>query len=451
MRENDARIHELFESDPERADAVAFGRRTGPSRRGFLGGSGLAAMTAAVGGPIVFANVMPGGLIPAALAQEAKKDAPAALAEAPAKKLFEFPGKDTGLALLGDKPLVAETPEHLLDDDTTPTAKFFVRNNGQIPDAAQGVDAWKLTVDGEVNKPLDITLGELKQRYKPRTLRMVLECGGNGRSFFTPQARGNQWTNGGVGCAEWTGVPLADVLKTAGVKPSAVYTANTGIDLHLSGDPKQTPLSRGAPIQKAMEPEALLVFAMNDKPLENIHGGPLRLIVPGMPGSVSHKWLSKITLRDKVHDGQGMMGASYRVAIKPMVPGGKADDSNFRILEAMPVRGIITNPANGTKLAAGTRDVKLRGAAWAGDATVARVDVSINFGTTWQRADLGKPKNKYDWQRWTAAISLPNDGYYEIWVRATDSQGRAQPHVAGDWNPQGYGANPMHRVAILVG
>ncbi len=405
-------------------------------------------MTAAVGGPIVFANVMPGGLIPAALAQDAKKDAPAA---APAKKLFEFPGKDTGLTLLGDKPLVAETPEHLLDDDTTPTAKFFVRNNGQIPDAAQDADAWKLTVDGEVNKPLDITLGELKQRYKPRTLRMVLECGGNGRSFFAPQARGNQWTNGGVGCAEWTGVPLADVLKSAGVKPSAVYTANTGIDLHLSGDPKQTPLSRGAPIQKAMEPEALLVFAMNDKPLENIHGGPLRLIVPGMPGSVSHKWLSKITLRDKVHDGQGMMGASYRVAIKPMVPGGKADDSNFRILEAMPVRGIITNPMNGTKLAAGTRDVKLRGAAWAGDATVARVDVSINFGTTWQRADLGKPKNKYDWQRWTAAISLPNDGYYEIWVRATDSQGRAQPHVAGDWNPQGYGANPMHRVAILVG
>ena len=96
----------------------------------------------------------------------------------------------------------------------------------------------------------------------------------------------------------------------AGVKPSAVYTANTGIDAHLSGDPKQTPLSRGAPIQKAMEPESLLVFAMNGKPRENIHGGPLRVLKPGMPGSVSHKWLKKITVRDKVHDGQGMMGAS---------------------------------------------------------------------------------------------------------------------------------------------
>jgi sulfite oxidase len=452
MRNKETQIDELFESDPERADAIAFGRKTGTSRRGFLGGSGLAAMTAAVGGPIVFADAMPGGLIPAAFAQEApKKDAPAAPAAAAPPKTFEFPGKDTNLTLLGDKPLVAETPEHLLDDDTTPTAKFFIRNNGQIPEAGKDANAWKLTIDGEVNKPLDITLGELKQRYKPRTLRMVLECGGNGRSFFTPQARGNQWTNGGVGCAEWTGVPLADVLKTAGVKPSAIYTANTGIDAHLSGDPKLTPLSRGAPIQKAMEPESLLVFAMNGKPLENIHGGPLRVLIPGMPGSVSHKWLTKITLRDKVHDGQGMMGTAYRVAIKPMVPGAKADDSNFKILEAMPVRGIITNPANGTKLAAGTREVKLRGAAWAGDGSISRVDVSINYGATWQKTELGKPKNKYDWQRWTAAISLPTDGYYEIWVRATDSQGRAQPHVAGDWNPQGYGANPMHRVAVLIG
>jgi hypothetical protein len=95
--------------------------------------------------------------------------------------------------------------------------------------------------------------------------------------------------------------------------------------------------------------------------------------------------------------------------------------------------------------------VKLRGAAWAGDASISRVDVSINYGATWQKTELGKPKNKYDWQRWTAAVNLPTDGYYEVWVRATDSQGRAQPHVAGDWNPQGYGANPMHRVALLVG
>lgn len=442
-------IDELYDQDPERADALVFGRRTDATRRGFLGGAGLAAIGAAVGGPVVFGRSMQAGMIPAAIAQEAKKDATAAAPQGP--QLLQFPGKDPNLVLLGDKPLVAETPEHLLDDDTTPTAKFFVRNNGQIPDPAKDADSWKLTIDGEVNKPLEITLGDLKRRFTTKTYRMVLECGGNGRSFFTPQARGNQWTNGGVGCAEWTGVPLADVLKAAGVKPSAVYTANYGTDVHLSGDPKRETLSRGVPIKKAMDQYSLLVWAMNGRPLENIHGGPLRLVHPGWPGSTSHKWLSKITLRDKVHDGQGMLGASYRVATKPMVPGGKADDSNFKILESMPVRSIVTSPANGTKLAAATRDLKLRGAAWAGDYTIKAVDVSIDFGASWQRAKLSQPKNRYDWQRWTATLKLPSDGYYEVWSRATDQRGILQPHIAGGWNPQGYGSNPMHRIAVLVG
>jgi DMSO/TMAO reductase YedYZ molybdopterin-dependent catalytic subunit len=200
-----------------------------------------------------------------------------------------------------------------------------------------------------------------------------------------------------------------------------------------------------------MEEHTMLVWAMNGEPLPNIHGGPLRLMVPGWPGSLSHKWLSRIWIRDREHDGQGMTGTSYRVAIRPMVPGGKADDSNFRILESMPVRGIITNPENGARLPAGSRALALRGAAWAGDSGISRVDVSVDYGATWIQASLERPRNLYDWTRWSAAASLPLDGYYEAWVRATDNEGRMQPHVAGNWNPQGYGANPMHRIAVLVG
>ena len=209
---------ELYLDDPERADAIVFGRRTGVSRRGFLGGSGMAAMSAAVGAPIVFGAAMPGGLIPAALAQEAKQDTAAAAPPPPLKgaQLLQFPGKDGNLVVLSDRPLVAETPERLLDDETTPTSKFFIRNNGQIPETTTEPDAWKLTIDGEVNKPLELTLGELKAKFRRVTRRMVLECGGNGRSFFIPQARGNQWTNGGAGCAEWTGARLADVIRAAG-------------------------------------------------------------------------------------------------------------------------------------------------------------------------------------------------------------------------------------------
>jgi sulfite oxidase len=453
-------IDELY-CDPERGDALVFGRRTDATRRGFLGGAGLAAMGAAVGGTIPFAANMPAGLFPAALAQTppaaggAPTPAPAPAAAVPATpkgpQLLEYPGKAQGLTLLGDKPLVAETPEHMMDDDTTPTEKFYIRNNGQTPEAFTQGDAWSLKIDGEVNTPLTLSLGEIKAKFKVRTFHMVMECGGNGRSFFQPPARGNQWTNGGGGCAEWTGVSLGEVLQSAGLKPSAVHTGNYGADKHLSGDPAKDALSRGVPIAAALEPHALLVWAMNGQPLTNIHGGPLRLVIPGFPASVSHKWVNRIWVRDKVHDGQGMGGTSYSMAIKPMVPGGKTDDSNMQTMTAMPVRGIITNPANGTKLAAGTRKLALRGAAWDGHDGVSKVDVSIDFGATWIAAKAGDARNKYDWRRWSSEVEFPSDGYYEIWVRASDTKGRAQTHVAGGWNPQGYGANPMHRVAVLVG
>jgi sulfite oxidase len=442
-------IDELYQDDQERADAIVFGRDSGPSRRGFLNGAGLAAMGAVVGGAIPFGHNMPAGLIPAALAQAAPAAAPAAAPKGP--QYLQFPGKSDKLVVLGEKPLVAETPESLLDDDTTPIDKFYIRNNGLIPDQAKDADSWKIVIDGEVNNKLELTLGELKSKFQPVTRRMVLECGGNGRSFFTPEARGNQWTNGGVGCAEWTGVRVADVLNAAGVKPSAVFSGHYGSDPHLSGDASKPSLSRGVPIKKLMDENNLIVWAMNGQPLPNIHGFPVRLVIAGWPGSVSNKWLNRIWIRDRVHDGQGMGGFSYRVAIKPMVPGDKPDEKNFKDLESMPVRSIITNPANGTKLPAGTKEVQLRGAAWAGDQSVKQVDISTDFGASWTGAELGSPKNRYDWQRWTASVKLPSDGYYEIWTRGTDARGVMQPHTAGFWNPQGYGANPMHRVAILVG
>src|ERR671912_3002702 len=185
MAENIERsLAELYAQDAERADAVVFGRRPKVNRRGFLNGAGLAAMAVGVGGAIPFADEMPAGLIPVAMAQSAPPPSPTESAP----KTLEFPGKEKGLAVLGERPLVAETPEHLLDDDTTPIGKFYIRNNGQIPDAANEPDKWSITVDGEVNNKLELTVGELKSRFRAMTYRMVLECGGNGRAFFQPQA-----------------------------------------------------------------------------------------------------------------------------------------------------------------------------------------------------------------------------------------------------------------------
>ncbi|MCW0232003.1 MAG: sulfite oxidase [Ferrovibrio sp.] len=435
MRSKERGLFELYRDDPERADALVF------NRRGILKGGALAAMGAAVGGAIPFGGNMPGGLIPAALAQGATAGA--------APKILKMDGK-AELVILGDKPFVAETPEHLLNDDITPNDKIFIRNNGTPPDAVSNPDAWDLTVDGEVNKTLKLTLGELKQKFKPVTYALQMECGGNGRSFFEPKASGNQWTNGAISNARWTGVRLKDVLDAAGLKSSAVYTGHYGRDTHLSGDASKPAISRGVPMAKAMEEHTIIAYAVNGGPIPHVNGAPLRLIVPGWPGSTSQKWLSRIWVRDREHDGQGMTGTSYRVPIKPMIPGSKADPKNFRILESMPVRSIITNIANGTELKAGTRAIALRGHAWAGEHSVAEVHVSGDYGQTWRKAKVAKAANKYAWQTWNADLTVPSEGYYEFWVRAIDSTGRGQSHAAANWNPQGYGGNVMHRIAVLI-
>ncbi|HUQ43988.1 MAG TPA: sulfite oxidase [Candidatus Limnocylindria bacterium] len=365
----------------------------------------------------------------------------AASAASDARNQLRLAGKRNELVILGDAPLVAETPTALLDDMTTPIESFFVRNNGAFPTDLDPA-TWVLTIDGEVERPLELTLADLRSIGRTVSRWLVLECGGNGRAAFSPPAKGNQWTQGGVGCAEWTGVALRDVLSAAGLRPTATYTAHHGSD---------GAISRGIRLDKALEPSTLLVWGMNGEPLPEIHGGPLRLIVPGWPGSASQKWLTRITIRDREHDGAGMTGFSYRVPTRPLRPGEEPDPADFRILESMPVRAIITSPADSDRLAAGTPLLAVRGAAWAGDLDVRAVDVSIDGGAGWTPASLAEPRNRYDWRRWSADIPISGDGSIAILARATDSEGRVQPFEPELWNANGYGGNAMHRVTVRIG
>lgn len=431
MSRKERGLCELYAEDSERADWLVFGRLAGPGRRGFLKGAGLATMSAVLGASIPFHRSMPAGLIPAALA-EGLKD-------------FVIEGKD-GLTVLNDRPVNAETPAHLLDDAVTPTDRHFIRNNGNLPEKVDAAD-WKLVVDGEVEQPLELTIDDLRSQFDLVTLQLQLECAGNGRAGFNPPASGNQWTVGAVGCAEWTGVRLADVLQAAGVRPSAVYTGHYGADTNLSGDPEKEPISRGAPIEKAMESHNLIAFEMNGGALHPMNGAPLRLVIPGWPGSCSQKWLTRIWVRDQVHDGEKMGGMSYRVPGYPVAPGAEVPTEDFVIIESMPVKSIITFPASAAEVAGGRTEV--RGHAWAGDRKVTALDVSIDFGATWQHAELDEPANPYAWQRWRTEIEFPQGGYYEVWARATDDAGQAQPFAVA-WNPRGYLNNAMHRIALTV-
>ena len=431
-------LHELYAADYERADATVFGRRANPlTRRGFLRGAGLAAMSGALGGAsIVFADKMPAGLIPAALADESGEFSLAAY------------GK-SGLIVLNDRPINAETPPHLLDDAVTPSEHMFVRNNG-IPPARGDIDAssWTLDIGGEsCVRPRTFSILDLKREFSAHRLQLQIECGGNGRAEYDPPASGNQWTTGAISCANWTGVRLRDVLSSCGVKEDAVYTAYYGADAHLSGDPNKVPISRGVPIAKAMEPESLIAWSVNDEGINPLNGYPLRLITAGWPGSTSGKWLRRINIRNQVHDGPKMTGSSYRVPKHPVAPGTKVSDSDMEIIGSMPVKSLITSPKTGVS-ASGA--VEVRGHAWAGDLAVAAVDVSLDFGATWQKAALSPPANRLAWQHFRAQVTFPRPGYYEVWARATDAHGRAQPTVVPGWNPKGYLNNRCHRVGVFA-
>ncbi len=424
-------IHEVFAADPERADWEVWGRRSDPrTRRGFL--QGLGAMTALVGAKIVFSDVMPAGLIPAAYANQAEP--------------FTIEGKE-GLTVLNDRPLCAETPAHLLNDDITPASRLFVRNNGLPP---EDVDAmgWTLTVDGEsAAGAKTYTLADLKQRFENTSRQLVMECGGNGRSEYDPPASGNQWTVGAVGCPRWDGIRLRDVLKDCGYRDDAVYVAYYGADTTAGGG--GVPISRGVPIAKALEAESMIAWGMNGEPLHPMNGHPLRLVFGGWPGSTSGKWLRRIVVRNVVHDGPKMTGMSYKVPREPVAPGTEVAPEDMRIIEAMPVKSLITNPQSGFQHPAGEA-LPLHGHAWTGDNRVERLDVSIDFGRTWTRADLQPPANRLAWQNWDLDLTFPDAGYYEIWARAADANGDVQPVVLPGWNPRGYLNNACHRIAVYV-
>ncbi len=202
-------------------------------------------------------------------------------------------------------------------------------------------------------------------------------------------------------------------------------------------------------MHKALEDETLIAWAMNDEPIPALHGGPLRLVAGGWPGSVCGKWLTRLRLRDRVHDGAKMGGKSYSVPCEPVMAGSDVPDSAMCIIESMPVKSLITFPESGI-----THDsslpMALRGHAWAGDLTVQAIAISIDFGQTWQGAQLQPPANRLAWQRWHARVTFPGSGYFEVWARATDSTGRSQPMVLPGWNPRGYLNNACHRLAVQV-
>jgi DMSO/TMAO reductase YedYZ molybdopterin-dependent catalytic subunit len=367
------------------------------------------------------ATLPPGTLVPAVDPEEACQDA-----------------IDAGLVVHRAHPLNSETSiPALIGSVVMPNAHFYVRNHFQIPKLDP--EAYRLTVSGAVDRCLSLGLRDLRN-MPAQTLVVTLECAGNGRTLFNPPVPGEKWDLGAVSTAEWTGVPLVELLDRAAVRSEAREVLFRGADGgEVDGRSGSIAFERSLPVSDARQAEVLLAYAMNGEPLPVQHGYPLRVVVPDWYAVTSVKWLTEIELIDRPFTGH------YQTD-KYQYEWERAGKVAREPVTLQRVRALITEPASHQDLPRG--ELAIRGVAWSGAGAVARVEVSVD-GDTWQDARLIGERQRHRWQWWELITRVKDAGALTVCARATDVAGRTQPEVP-EWNRHGYGNNAIQRVPIRI-
>jgi sulfite oxidase len=350
-----------------------------------------------------------------------------------------FPGEE-GMILRSFRFVDLESPVEYFNTWLTPTPHFFVRNHMHEPSELDA-DEWRLTIGGEVEKPLTLSLGDL-QKMDAHSVVNTLECAGNGRSLYRPQVPGIQWGKGAVGTAKFSGPRLNELLQRAGVKATGKHVMFHGLD-EVPG--KVPPFIRSIPIEKALDIDTLVATQMNGAPLTKHHGAPARAMVPGWIGAASCKWLTEIKVLDAEFVGN-FMSPGYRLPNQPVKPGEAVKPEDTHPVTGLNVKSVIAGPSDNASVKAGK--VTVHGAAWAGEAEVTKVEISTDGGGSWNPAKLGREQARYAWRLWSFDWKAAN-GDYTILSRATDTQGRVQP-MAATWNPSGYLNNAADQVKVHV-
>jgi DMSO/TMAO reductase YedYZ molybdopterin-dependent catalytic subunit/glyoxylase-like metal-dependent hydrolase (beta-lactamase superfamily II) len=343
---------------------------------------------------------------------------------------------DDGLVVHREEPLNCETSiPALIGGVVMPNSRFYVRNH--FPTPALDLTTWRLEVSGLVERPMRLSLRDL-QKLPSQTLVATLECAGNGRSMFSPSVDGEQWRLGAVSTAEWTGVPLVEVLDRAGPRPGASAIVLRGADSgRVEGSSEPIHFERGLSLDDARGAEALLAYAMNGEPLPLQHGYPLRVIVPGWYAVTSVKWLTDIEVTASAFEG-------YFQEQRYVYEWERDGTTTREPVRLQQVRSIIVEPSDDEDVVVG--DVVIRGVAWSGAAPIAAVDVSIGHGP-WQPARLVGDRHRHCWQWWELLTPLDEPGSTTVRARATDLAGRTQPEHP-HWNRLGYGGNAIQSATI---
>ncbi|MGC8967612.1 MAG: molybdopterin-dependent oxidoreductase [Thermus sp.] len=358
------------------------------------------------------------------------------------------------LLRMTDRPIQLETPRHYFRTVFTPNEAFYVRYHlDEIPNEID-LSTWRLKLEGNFERPVELSLEDLIRKFKPVSIAAVNQCSGNSRSRFQPRVPGGQWGNGAMGNALWTGIRLKDLLDYAGVKPGTVQIQFEGLD--RGRGPENLGSGRFLKSLDLDDPvieEAILAYLMNGEPLPMLNGFPLRLVVPGKFATYWLKhvtWIRALTEEDK----NFWMASAYRVPDTPNGSTTPEDVAAGRVKTVsighfkMPVRSFIIDPDGSYPLIAGL-PAKIRGIAFSGHGKVVKVEVSTDGGQTWHQAFLGPDYGKYSFRTYEFTWRPERPGTYVLAVRATDEKGNVQPDT-GVWNPGGYLWNKIERQEVVV-
>jgi len=361
------------------------------------------------------------------------------------RPLVRYPEK-TDLILLTARPPQLETPLSYFDRAITPNDAFFVRYHVFPIPTSVDLDQWRLEVKGHVDKPLSLSMDDLK-KFPRASVTAAAQCSGNSRGRFTPRVLGGQWGDGAMGNARWTGARLQDVLKAAGARSGALDVTFDGLD--KPAFPAVPDFVKALDLQRIMsDPDVIVAYEMNGQRLPMLNGFPARLVVPGWYATYWVKNLTEVTvLTDRFE--KFWMKPGYRIPDTPCgcVEPGTAPKSTVPITR-MTVRSFIASPASGTRVAV-NQPVPLKGIAFDGGYGIREVQVSDNLGITWSRAMLGADHGRYSFREWSATWKPTGTGTARLMVRAFNGIGESQSYEPL-WNPAGYLRNVIEQITLVV-
>ncbi len=362
------------------------------------------------------------------------------------RPLVRYPQK-TDLILLTSRPPQLETPMKWFDRAITPNEAFFVRYHVFPVPTRVDLATWRLRIGGLVDRPLQLSMDDLKTKFPAVAATAVNQCSGNSRRRFAPRVLGGQWGDGAMGNAEWVGCRLKDVLAAAGVRQGAVEVTFDGLD--KPAFPSVPDFVKSLGLTRVLDdPNVIVAYQMNGAPLPMLNGFPARLVVPGWYATYWVKHLSEITVVDKPFE-QFWMKPAYRIPDTPCgcVEPGTAPKATVPI-NRMTVRSFIAAPESGAQMAVG-RGVTLKGIAFDGGYGVREVEISDDGGATWHRATLGRDLGPYAFREWSAPWTPSRAGVARVEVRAVNRMGESQG-AEPLWNPAGYLRNVIESVEYQV-